>query len=88
MCSLLGPYSTMIPHSVSTITGRAYNVPVIPHDLLLQANYERLKLKRVEWRRNRHRKLLARICQDMRDKVCATLSNDADVGWLERSDSD
>ena len=43
-----GPYPTMIPHTVSTITRRAYNVPVTPHTLVLRANHERLRLKFVE----------------------------------------
>ena len=36
------PYPTMNPHTVSTITRRAYNVPVTPHALLLRANHERI----------------------------------------------
>ena len=56
-----GPYPTMIPHTVSTITRRAYNVPVTPHDIVLRANHERFRLKRVDWRRTCRRELLARI---------------------------
>ena len=61
----------MIPHTVSTIMRRAYNVTVTPHALFVRANHERLRLKRFEWRQTLHRELLARICQDMRDMVCA-----------------
>ena len=87
-----GPYPTRIPHTVSTITRHAYNVPVIPPTLVLQANHERLRLKHVEWRRTFHREFLDRIRQDMSDKICAewgaALSNDSDDGWLEGSNSD
>ena len=83
-----GPYPTMIPHTVSNITRGAYNAPVTPPDLVLRANHERLTLKRVEWRRTPHRQFLARILQDMRDKVRDNLSDDSYDGWLEVSDSD
>ena len=86
------PYPTMIPPTVSTITRRAYNVPVTPHALVLRANHERFRLKCVEWRRTRHRELLARICQDICDEVRsewgATLYDDSDDGWLDGSNSD
>ena len=84
----------MIPPTVSTITRRAYNVLVTFHGLVLQSNNERLRLKRVESRRICVEELLARICQDMCDKVRAdwgaALSDDSDYndGWLKRSDSD
>ena len=81
------PYTTMIPHAISTTKRRAYNVHVTPHALVLRANHERLRLKRVEWRKTRHRELLARIREDMRDKVRDILSNDSDDSWLEVSDS-
>ena len=81
----------MIFPNVPNITRRSYNVPVTPHTLVMRSNHERLKLKCVEWRRTRHRELLARICQDMRDEVCAewcaALSDDSDDGWIEVSDS-
>ena len=83
-----GPYPTMIPCTVSTITRRAYNAPVTPHTLVLRANNKRLRLKCVEWRRTRHRELLAIIRQDMGAEVRAALSDDSDDGWLEGSDSD
>ena len=70
------PYPTMITHTVSTITRRAYNVPVTLHALVLRSNHKRLRLKRFEWRQTRHRDLLARICQDMCDEVRAALSDD------------
>ena len=86
-----GPYPTIISHTGSTITRRAYNVPVTPHALVLWANHERLRLKRVEWRQTCHRDLLAEIRQDMGDKVCAefdaALFDDSDYRWLEVSDS-
>ena len=80
----------MIPPNFSTITRRAYNVPVTFHGLVLQSNHKRLRLKRVELRRIRVEDFLARICQGIRDEVCAnvhvpnrnelgaTLSNDSD----------
>ena len=61
----------MIPPTVSTITRRTYNVPVTFHGLVMRANHERLRLKHVEWRQNCHEELLARIRQDIRDKVRA-----------------
>ena len=87
-----GPYPTTIPHTVSTIMRHAYNVPVNPHAILMQANHKRLRLKRVQWRRTRHRELLTIISQDICDKVCAewgaSLSDDSDDSWLKGSDSD
>ena len=83
-----GPYPTMIPHTVSTIKRRAYYVHVTPHDLVLRANHERLRLIHVERRQTLHRELLARICQEMCDKVRAVLYDDSYDGWLEVSDSD
>ena len=87
-----GTYPTMIYPNVSTITGRAYNVTVTPHTLVLQANHKRLRLKRVEWRQICHEELLARICQDIRDEVCdewgAALSDDSNEGCIDGSNSD
>ena len=81
----------MIIPTISVITGRTYNVPVTPHDLVLRANHECLRLERVEWRRTRYRQFLARICQDIRDdsgaEWSAALSNDSDGSWLEGYDS-
>ena len=77
----------MIPYTVSTITRRAYNVPITPDTLALRANHERIRLKRVEWIQTLHRQLLARIHQDMRDEFRAALYDDSDDGWLEESDS-
>ena len=59
-------------------------------------------MKRIESRRIRVEELLARICQDICDKVRANVrfpvrnelgdalsdDSDSDDGWLERSDSD
>ena len=84
----LGPYPTMITHTISTIKRRAYDVPVTPHDLVLGANHKRLRLKRVERRQTLHRELLARICQDMCDEVHAVLSDDSDDIWIKGSNSD
>ena len=92
----------MIPPNVSTITRRAYNLPVTFHRLVLRFNHKHLRLKRIESKRIHVEEYLARIFQEMRDKVhgnvfvpvCnklgADLSNDyaSDGGWLERSDSD
>ena len=96
-----GPYPTMIPPNISTITRRAYNLPVTFHGLVLRFNHERLRLKRVEWRLICVKELLTIILQDMCDKVranvCVAVCNDlgaalsddsdSDDGWLERSDS-
>ena len=92
----------MIPPDVSTITRRAYNLPVTFHGLVLRSNHERLRLKRIESRRIRVEELLAIICQDIRDvvgaNVCVPVNNtlgdalsddpDSDDGWLKRSISD
>ena len=87
-----GNYPTMILPTVSTITRRAYNVPVTPHALVLRANHKCLRLKRVECIQTRHRELLARIRQDIRDEVRAewgaALSDESNDGWLKGSDSD
>ena len=66
-----GPYPTMIPSTISTITRRAYNVPVTFHGLVLRSNHERLRLKHVESRRICVEELLARIRQYICDKVRA-----------------
>ena len=60
----------MIPPNVSTITRRAYNVPVTFHGLVLRSNHERLRLKRVESRQICVEELLAVIRQYIRDKFC------------------
>ena len=92
----------MIPLNISTITRRAYNIPVTFHGLFLLYNDERLKLKRIESRQIRVEELLARIRQDICDKVaanvcapvnnalCDALSDDSysEDGWLVRYDSD
>ena len=82
----------MILPTVSTITQRAYNVPVTFHGLILRSNYKRLLLKSVESRRIRVEDLLARIRQDIRDDIRnewgAALSDYSDDGWLDGSDSD
>ena len=92
----------MIPPNVSTITLRAYSLPVNFHVLVLRSNHECLRLKRVESRRIRVEEFPARICQEIRDEVRANvrvpvcnelgaeLSNDSnsDDGWIERSVSD
>ena len=91
----------MLPPNVSTITRRAYNLPVTFHEIVLRSNHERLRLKRIELKRIRVEEYLARVGQDIRDKVAANvcvpvnhdlgaaLSNnsDSDDGWIERYDS-
>ena len=63
----------MIPSNVSTITQRAYNLPVTFHGLVLRSNNERLRLKPIELRRICVEELLARIRQDIHDEVCANV---------------
>ena len=86
------PYPTMIPPTVSTIMRRSCNVPVTFHGLVLQSNHERLRLKRVDLRRICLEELLARIFQDVCDKVCDewgdALSDDSNDVWLDGSESD
>ena len=87
-----GPYPTMIPRTISTITRHAYNVPVTFHGPVMRANHKCLRLKRVDWRRTCNEELLSRILQDIRDEVCAewgaALSDISNDGWLEGSNSD
>ena len=92
----------MFPPIVSTITQRAYNIPLTFHRFVLHFNHERLRLKCIELKRIRFEEYLARIRQDISDKVSANvrilvnnslvgaLYNDSDYddGWLKRSDSD
>ena len=92
----------MIPPNISTINQRAYNLPVDFHGLILRSNHERLRLKRIKSKRIHVEEYLARICQDIHDKVAANirapvnnalgdaLSNDSDSdgGWLFRYNSD
>ena len=92
----------MIPPNVSTITRRAYNIPVTFQGFVLWSNHERLRLKHIKSRQIHVEDLFARIRQDIINKVRANvrvpvpnefgdaLSNDSDSddGWLERSDSD
>ena len=92
----------MFPPNVYTIARRAYDNIVTFHGFVLQSNYERLKLKRIELKHSCDKEHLARIRQEIRDKVasnvCASvnhalgdaLSNnsDYDEGWLDRYDSD
>ena len=92
----------MIPPNFSTITRRAYIFPLTFHGLVLRSNHERLRLKRIELRQIRVEEYIARICQDIRDKVAANgwapvnnalgdaLSDDSDSDdvCLDRCDSD
>ena len=91
-----------ITANVYTITWHAYDPICYFHGFVLQSNYERLRLKRIELKRIRFEDLLARIHQDVRDDVAANvcspvnnalgdaLSNDSDSddGWLDIYDSD
>ena len=90
------------PPNVSTINRCAYDPIVSFHGFVLRYNHERLRLKRIELKRIRVKEYLARICQDVSDKVASNvrapvnnalgdaLSNDSDSddGWLDRYDSD
>ena len=92
----------MFPPNVSTITRRAYDPIVTFHGSVLRSNHERLRLKRIELKRIRVKEYLARIRQDVSDKVsanvCAPVNNalghalsddsDSNDGWLYRYDSD
>ena len=88
----------MLPPNVSTITRRAYNLPVTFHGLVLWSNHEHLRLKRIELKRIHVEKYLARTCQDIIDEVAANVhdpvnnalgdslfdDSDSDDGWLDR----
>ena len=91
----------MLPPNVSTITRRAYNIPVTFHRLVLQSIHERLRLKRIKLKRIHLEEHLARICQDISEEVASNvhapvnnalgddLSDDSDSGdgWLHIYDS-
>ena len=86
----------MIPINVSTITRRAYYTICSFRGFALRSNHERLRLKQIELNCIRLKEYLARIRQDIRDKVAAnfhalvnnalgdTLSNDSNSNevWL------
>ena len=92
----------MLPHNVSTITRRAYDPIIFFHGFVLRSNHERLKLKRIELKCIRVKEYIARICQDISEKVAANVrfpdnnslvdalfnDSDSDNGWLDRYDSD
>ena len=94
--------TTMIPPNVYTMTRHAYNLPVTFHGLVLRSNQERLRLKRIESRQINVEEYLARISQDICDKVAANFfapinnalgdalsdDSDSDDGWLVRYNSD
>ena len=96
-----GLYPSIIPPNFSTITRRAYNLPVTFHGLVLRSNHGRLRLKSIESRRIRVEELLVRIRQYIRDEVRANVrvpvnnvlvdalsdDSDSDDGWLMRFDS-
>ena len=82
----------MIPPNVSTITRRAYNLPVNFHRLFLRSNHKRLRLKRIELKHISVEEYLARVCQDIRDEVaanfCAPVNNALGDAMSDDSDSD
>ena len=77
----------MIPTNVSIITGRAYYPIGYFHRFILWSNHECLRLKQIELKRIRFGELLARICQDVHDKVAASPVNHA-LGDALSNDSD
>ena len=88
----------MLPPNVSTITRRSYNPIVSFHGFVLRSNHERLRLKRIELKHIHVKEFLARIRQNVSDKVDANvrapvnnalgdaLSNDSDSddSWLDK----
>ena len=92
----------MLPPNGSSITRRAYNLPVNFHGLMLRSNHERLILKRIELKRIRVEEYLSRIRQDISDEVAANVrapvnnalgdalsdDSDSDDGWLNRYEYD
>ena len=90
----------MLPPNFSTITQRAYNLPITFYGLVLKSNHERLRLKCIELKRIPVEEYLAIISQDIRNEVAANfrapvnnalgdaLSDDpdSDDGWLDRYD--
>ena len=90
----------MSPPNVSTITRCAYNLPVTLHGLVLRSNHKILILKRIEFKRIRVEEYLARIRQEISDKVASNVSapvnnvlgdalsddSNSDDVWLDRYD--
>ena len=64
----------MFPPNVSAITRRAYDPIVNFHEFVMWSNHEPLRLKRIELKRICVKKYLARIRQDVSDKVAAKFS--------------
>ena len=63
----------IIPTNVSTIPQRAYDPIGYFHGFVLRSNHERLRLKRIELKRIRVEEYLARIFQDVSDKVASNV---------------
>ena len=91
----------MLSPNFSTITRRTYDLLVTFYGFVLRSNHEHLILKRIELKHIRVKEYLARIRQDVSDKVaanvCAPVNNalgdalpndsDSDDGWLDRYNS-
>ena len=63
----------MLPPNFSTITWRAYDPIVTFQGFVMWSNHKRLRLKGVELKRIRVEEYLARIFQDISDKVAANV---------------
>ena len=72
----------MLPLNVSTITWHAYDTIVTFHVFFLRSNHERLILKRIELKRICVKEYLARICQDVSDKVAANVHAPLITPWM------
>ena len=91
----------MFPPNVYTITRRAYDPIVSFHGFVLRSNHERLRLKFIQLKRIRVEEYLARIFQDVSDKVddnvCDPVNNalgddlsnysDSNDIWINRYES-
>ena len=91
----------MFPPNVSNINRHAYNLSITFHGLVLRFNHERPMLNRIELKRIRVEKYLARVCQDIRNEVAANVlapvnnalgdslsdDSDSDDGLIFRYDS-
>ena len=83
----VNPTDTITPN-VSTITQCAYDPIRTFHGLVLQSNHERLRLKRIEFKRIRLEELLARIRGYVRDDVFNNACSPANHALGDASSND
>ena len=73
----------MFTPNVSAITWRAYDPIVTFHGFVLRSKHERLRLKRIESRKICVEEYLARMFQDVSDKVAANVHAPVNNAWVK-----